>query len=234
MKRDEWIGPALMRDFEAEGTDAHRLCTTILGWVERFGREIVISYKTEAERERLTTELYFWRKSAGFDFLRIFTRFLPKKNEERQRPELVFGEKEANPHTIAMEQFLKYAIDFADGYSVGLFVDQRENRRYLRQQRPQSMLNCFAYTCAFSVTAAAAGAKTVSIDLSKKSLQRGKENFALNNLLPADHQFIADDVLRVLPRLARKGEKFDVIILDPPTFSRTHRGKTLHVEHDFE
>jgi 23S rRNA (cytosine1962-C5)-methyltransferase len=49
-----------------------------------------------------------------------------------------------------------------------------------------------------------------------------------------DHRFIADDVMAVLPRLARKGEKFDVIILDPPTFSRSPGGKTFHVEDDFE
>jgi 23S rRNA (cytosine1962-C5)-methyltransferase len=49
-----------------------------------------------------------------------------------------------------------------------------------------------------------------------------------------DHRFIADDVMTVLPRLARKGEKFDVIILDPPTFSRSHEGRTFQVENDFE
>src|SRR5205085_11370673 len=95
-------------------------------------------------------------------------------------------------------------------------------------------LNCFAYTCSFSVAAAAAGAETVNIDLSNKSLQRGRENFSLNSMPTEAHRFIADGVLAVLPRLARKGEKFDTIILDPPTFSRSHRGKTFHVDSDFE
>ena len=63
---------ALMRHFAAEGTDAHRLCTTDEGWVERFGREILISYKKAPARERLTLELYFWQKSVAFEFLRIF------------------------------------------------------------------------------------------------------------------------------------------------------------------
>jgi len=74
----------------------------------------------------------------------------------------------------------------------------------------------------------------VSIDLSKKSLARGRENFALNSLSTTDHRFMADDVMTVLPRLARRGEKFDAIILDPPTFSRSHRGKAFQVENDFE
>src|SRR4029077_8305013 len=107
------------------------------------------------------------------------------------------------------------------GYSVGLFVDQRENRRYVREMEPKRLLNCFAYTCSFSVAAAAGGAQTVNVDLLKKNLARGRENFALNALSTADHRFIADDVRPVLRRLARRGEKFDMIILDPPTFSRS-------------
>jgi 23S rRNA (cytosine1962-C5)-methyltransferase len=233
-KKSEWIDLPLLRVFEAEGTDAHRLCTTDDGWVERFGREILISYKQERARERLILELSLWQKSVGFDFLRVFARFLPKKNEERERPRLLLGDFEANPHTIATEHFLKYAIDFDAGYSVGLFIDQRENRRFIRQMKPKRVLNCFSYTCSFSVVAASVGAQTVNVDLSKKSLARGKENFALNSLLKNEHKFIADDVLGVLPRLTRKGEKFDMIILDPPTFSRSHRGKAFHVENDFE
>jgi 23S rRNA (cytosine1962-C5)-methyltransferase len=129
---------------------------------------------------------------------------------------------------------LCYGIDFSAGYSVGLFIDQRENRRLVRDLAPATLLNCFAYTCSFSVAAATVGAQTVSVDLSRKSLARGRENFALNSVSTTDHRFIADDVMAVLPRLSRKGEKFDVIILDPPTFSRSHKGRTFQVENDFE
>ena len=114
--------------------------------------------------------------------------------------QLLFGDGEENLQTIATEGFLSYKIDFAAGYSVGLFIDQRENRRYVRQSKPKRLLNCFAYTCSFSVAAATVGAQTVSIDLSKKSLERGRENFALNSLSTTDHRFIADDVLTVMPR----------------------------------
>jgi 23S rRNA (cytosine1962-C5)-methyltransferase len=233
-KKSVWIDRALLEKFAAEGTDAHRLCTIDDGWVERFGREILISYKTNAARDRLIMELYFWRTSLGVDISRVFGRFLPKKNEEREKPQLLFGDGKENLQTMATEKFLNYKIDFAAGYSVGLFIDQRENRRFAKKQAPKRLLNCFAYTCSFSVAAAAAGAQTVSIDLSKKSLERGRENFGLNSLPTSDHRFIADDVLTVLPRLARRGEKFDMIILDPPTFSRSHRGKAFHVENDFE
>jgi 23S rRNA (cytosine1962-C5)-methyltransferase len=230
----EWIDRGLLHSFEAEGTDSHRLCTIDDGWVERFGSDILISYKKAAAREQLTLELYLWGTSMNFKFGRIFARHLPKQNAEREAPRLMFGKADENLQTVAREWLLRYCVDFAAGYSVGLFVDQRENRRYVRQVVPKTMLNCFAYTCSFSVAAASVGAKTVSIDLSKKSLARGRENFGLNSLPTADHHFIADDVMSVLPRLARKGEKFSMIILDPPTFSRSHRGKSFQVEQDFE
>src|SRR5213596_14640 len=229
-----WIDASLFRDFQAEGTDAHRLCTLEDGWVERFGRDILVSFKRVLTRERLLTELQSWADSVGFSFRRIFARFVPRKNQQREPPRLVFGDPAENLETIATERHLRFGIDFGTGYSPGLFLDQRENRRYVRHLAPARMLNCFAYTCSFSVSAASVGATTLNVDISKKYLTRGRENFALNSLKTIDHRFTVDDVRTVLPRLARKGEKFDVIILDPPTFSRAPGGKTFQVENDFE
>ena len=229
-----WIDPTLLRDFRAEGTDSHRLCTMRDGCVERFGRDVLISFKKVLTRERLLTELESWAGSVGFQFRRIFARFIPRKGEQREPPRLIFGDPGENLQTIASERHLKYGIDFGTGYSPGLFLDQRENRRYVRHIAPRRLLNCFAYTCSFSVCAACRGAITLNIDLSKKYLTRGRKNFALNNLPTIDHRFIVDDVRAVLPRLVRRGEKFDAIILDPPTFSRSPGAKTFHVEEDFE
>jgi 23S rRNA (cytosine1962-C5)-methyltransferase len=232
--KSEWIDKPLLQALEGEGTNAYRLCTRDDGWVERFGRDILISHKTPAARGELIVDLRAWANATGFALNRVFARHLPKKNEERTTPQLVFGDIGENLESIAQEHSLKYKIDFGAGYSVGLFVDQRENRRFIRQAKPKRLLNCFAYTCSFAVAAASGAAQTVNVDLSKKSLARGRENFALNNLPTGDHKFIADDVMSILPRFARKGEKFDTIILDPPTFSRSHRGKVFHVEDDYE
>ena len=85
----------------AEGTDAHRLSHTLVrGWVERFERDILISFKQPAVRERLFQELYLWSATAGFSLGRIFTRFLPKRNEERETPRLLSGNAEENLQTI--------------------------------------------------------------------------------------------------------------------------------------
>jgi len=234
VKISEWIEPGLHRNFIAQQTDALRLCTCPDGWVERFGVDVLISYKTDAALERLKTELCLWALNLDFKFRRVFARFLPRKNADREAPRLILGDPGTNLQSTALERTLRYGIDFGAGYSVGLFIDQRENRRFVRDVAPRTMLNCFAYTCSFSVAAATVGATTVSIDLSKKSLARGRENFALNSLPTNDQRFLADDVMEVLPRLARKGEKFDVIVLDPPTFSRSKRGKAFQVEKDFE
>jgi len=223
-----------MRDFEAEGTDAYRLWTIADGWVERLGHDVLLSFKNQATRERLTTEYFLWAEAMAFNAQRMFERFLPKRNEERETPKLILGDSNISSRGVVMERGLRFEIDFSGGYSVGLFIDQRENRSFVRKSAPKRLLNCFAYTCSFSVAAAVAGANTVSVDLSQKSLERGRENFALNNLPATGHHFIADDVFEVLPRLSRKGEKFDLIVLDPPTFSRSHRGKTFQVESDFE
>jgi 23S rRNA (cytosine1962-C5)-methyltransferase len=229
-----WIEAASFRDFQTEGTDAHRLCTMEDGWVERFGNDILISFKRVLVRERLIEELKQWADGIGFKVERIFARFVPRKSEQRDPPRLICGNPAEDLQTIATERRLKFGIDFGTGFSVGLFPDQRENRSFVRHVAPKRLLNCFAYTCSFSVSAAYVGATTLNIDLSKKSLARGRENFALNNLSTLGHHFIADDVMGVLPRLVRKGEKFDVVILDPPTFSRSPGGKTFHVENDFE
>jgi 23S rRNA (cytosine1962-C5)-methyltransferase len=204
------------------------------GWVERFGRDVLISFKKVVTRERLLTELQSWAGSVGLHLRRIFARFVPRKSEQREPPRLICGDSGENLQTIVNERHLKFGIDFGTGYSPGLFLDQRENRRYVRHIAPRRLLNCFAYTCSFSVCAACRGAITLNIDLSKKYLTRGRENFALNNLATIDHRFISDDVRAVLPRLARRGEKFDAIILDPPTFSRSPGAKTFHVEEDLE
>ena len=229
-----WIDPSLLRDFEAEGTDAHRLCTIDDGWVERFGLDVLISFKRVLIRERLVEELQSWADLVGFRVRRVFARFIPRKNEQREPPRLIAGDPSESLQAVATEWYLRFGIDFGTGYSPGLFPDQRENRRYVRHIAPKRLLNCFAYTCSFSVCAACSGAITFNVDLSKKSLARGRENFALNCLATIEHRFIADDVRAVLPRLVRKGEKFDVIILDPPTFSRSPGGKRFQVEHDFE
>jgi 23S rRNA (cytosine1962-C5)-methyltransferase len=229
-----WLKPNQLQAFSSAGTTAHRVCSASDGWVERLGSDALICFKDDAGRDGMVGELDEWSGTAGWTPARIFGKFLPRQNADRVSPVLLRGEPDPL-NTVVEEAGIRYALDFAAGYSHGLFLDQRANRAFVRLIKPQRLLNTFAYTCSFSVVAALAGAATVSVDLSKKSLDRGRENFALNEIdANAGHRFLADDVLDVLPRLARRGEKFDLIILDPPTFSRGNQGRRWQVEQHFE
>jgi 23S rRNA (cytosine1962-C5)-methyltransferase len=226
-----WIAAEQLRAFDSEGTSAHRVGSSPAAWVERFGDDMLINAPGDAAA--LVGAFDDWAAAAGYRARRVFFRQLVKQPGSAGAPALLRGDRDAPLQTVVTERGLRYRIDFAAGYSVGLFCDQRENRRRLRALRPRRVLNTFAYTCAFSVAAAIGGAETLSVDLSKKSLDWGKENFRLNALDPGGRRFLADDVFAVLPRLARRGEKFDAIILDPPTFSRGAGGKIFRVEDDF-
>ena len=230
----DWISPAVGSALAAEGTDAHRLASGAEMWLERFGQDVLLSYQTEQGRDAVLAELE--QRCAAYTYhpRRVFGKYLPHHASERGAPALLRGEAGGSLESEVTEAGARYGLDFAGGYSAGLFIDQRANRARLRALKPKRLLNTFAYTCSFSVVAAMSGAETLSVDLSRRSLTRGEENFQRNELDPkAGHRFIADDVLAVLPRLARRGEKFDAIILDPPTFSRNQAGAAFQVQRDF-
>jgi 23S rRNA (cytosine1962-C5)-methyltransferase len=225
------ITTAELAALDAEGTNAHRLWTGAGGWVERFADDYLVSSTDDGVS--IAARLEGWLSVLGLGASRVFVRRLVKQPGEDDKPAQISG----NPgptETIVLERGLKFGVDFAAGYSTGLFCDQRTNRAFLESQRPRRVLNCFAYTCAFSVAGARAGAETLSLDLSRKSLDRGRTNLVLNGLAADHHRFIADDVFAVLPRLARRGEKFDTIILDPPTFSRGAKGRVFRAERDLD
>ena len=163
----------------------------------------------------------------------IYWKQLEKEN--RQAPVHWHGEVIPAPFEVH-EGGALYHIDFAAGYSQGIFLDQRENRRRVRKLAragAKTVLNLFSYSCAFSVVAALGGAFTSSVDLSKRYLEWGRENFRLNDLAHEAHEFFAGDVFDWLRRFAKKGRRFDLVIADPPTFSRDRDGGIFRVERDY-
>ncbi len=148
-------------------------------------------------------------------------------------PERVWGEEVAGRFEV-MENGARFLVDFGAGYSPGIFLDQRLNRRETgqRARRAETVLNAFAYTGAFSVMAALSGAVTTTLDLSKPYLNWGWENFALNGLDREDHHGCRGDAFEWMATFARQGRDFGGIVLDPPTFSR-HRGRTFRTDRDY-
>ncbi len=131
------------------------------------------------------------------------------------------------PEFVAYEEGLGYIVRPGDGLSTGLFPDMRETRFRVRTWASgRRVLNCFAYTCAFGVAATAGGAQRVlNLDLSRSALARGQANYRANGYAPDAHDFVFGDVFDWLGRLARHDERFDLVILDPPGFSKTKHGR---------
>ena len=163
---------------------------------------------------------------------------------ETREAQAALGEA-APERFVVRENGLAFELSFNAGGSVGLFLDQRDNRRRLLarhvaagfapfpQGRVPEVLNTFAYTCGFSVCAARAGARVTSLDLSRKHLDWGQRNFQLNHLDPAGHDFIYGDVFAWLRRLANKQRRFDLILLDPPTFSQSKESGVFRAQKDY-
>ncbi|HEY1123407.1 MAG TPA: class I SAM-dependent methyltransferase [Haloferula sp.] len=154
--------------------------------------------------------------------------------QQKDSPAHLCGPTQEEPFSIH-EGGLAFEISFQSGYSQGIFLDQRDNRAELRSRLTsgQTLLNTFAYTGAFSVFAAAAGATTTTLDLAQPYLDWAKRNFELNGFDPAAHYFCKGDTFHWLARFAKQGRKFDGIVLDPPTFSRDKDGNVFRVEKDY-
>ncbi|MBM3383039.1 MAG: methyltransferase domain-containing protein [Betaproteobacteria bacterium] len=147
--------------------------------------------------------------------------------KERQRKKgLAQYEKVAQEtvlHHVSEGQF-KFIVNLSDYLDTGLFLDHRISRRWVHENaQGKRVLNLFCYTGAVSVHAAGGGAKSVtSIDMSATYLDWAEDNFRLNNLLRSEHRFIRADVCEWLKRPG-SDEKFDLIFLDPPSFSNSKK-----------
>lgn len=132
----------------------------------------------------------------------------------------------APPRFEVVELGLRYEVDLeASATSSGLFLDQRETRRELLSAdlSRATVLNVFAHTGSLSVAAARAGAETLTLDLSRRYLDRARDNLRRNGIDPDDHDFIYGDALEWMDRLARKGRRFDLVLADPPSASTPRR-----------
>lgn len=148
-----------------------------------------------------------------------------EKDEPKARVELVGGESWTN-EVIIHEIGVAFKVNLEKGQKTGFFLDQRDNRNYLRQgARDRSLLNLFSYSGGFSVNAGLGGATRVaSLDISKGALDLATENWALNHLNPSIHSTLCLDVFDYL-----RGEKemWDHIVVDPPSMTHSESQKAL-------
>lgn len=130
-----------------------------------------------------------------------------------------------NEYFTAYEYGVKFRINLIDYIDTGLFLDHRETRRLVAASaQGKRLLNLFAYTCSFSVHAAVAGAVfTKSVDMSNTYTAWGRENFILNGLPFRSNEVVRADCLKFIDDEIRSGTKYDIIVVDPPTLSRSKK-----------
>lgn len=159
----------------------------------------------------------------------IYTKPRPQKTREleamgntKKYGRLITGKPAPHPLHVR-ENGLNFLVDLEHGLNTGLFLDQRRNRRDLMSRAEgKRFLNLFAHTASFSVAAAAAGAREVtSVDTSSSYTEWGKANFGTNRLNPKRHNFIVGDCLAIMGELTSQGKSYDIILMDPPSFSTT-------------
>lgn len=219
------------------------------GWpkwrVERLGEHLLSKSDaslTEPQRKQL--ELILSGMSGRSAHHQLITRQVQRSAPGETSPRRVLGEAAPERFHIR-ENGVAFELSLNEGNSVGLFLDQRDNRRrfltghvganfplFNKSAAGTEVLNAFAYTCAFSVCAALAGSRTTSLDLSKKNLDWGRSNFILNGLDPVQHDYIYGDTMDWMRRLAKKHREYAVVVLDPPTFSQSKESGVFRAEKD--
>ncbi|MEW6161566.1 MAG: class I SAM-dependent rRNA methyltransferase, partial [Verrucomicrobiota bacterium] len=236
---------------DSEATTAFRLIHGAAdGWpdlyVDRLGEFLLAQSErplSQAQVQRIEACSRDWNIRGVFH--KTLLRQIRAATPSAITPKLILGEAPA-AEFVVRENGVEFLLSFQEGYSIGLFLDQRDNRRRLLARHVAAqfdlgsqpaaaldILNVFSYTCAFSVCAARAGGRTTSLDLSKKYLEWGRRNFAQNGIDPAAHDFIYGDALDWMSRLARKNRQFDLVLLDPPTFSRSKTQGTFQATRDY-
>lgn len=232
--------------FIDENTDAYRCLHGATDsfpdlYVERWGDYLLVAGENEPNADQTARITQLAKRS---NIRGIYHKQLNKKvrttKVEDAAPQLIQGE--VAPQTfVVKENGVNFEASFTQGYSVGLFLDQRDNRRRLLtgyvgagfpklELQGKEVLNSFAYTCGFSVCAALGGARATSLDLSRKYLDWGRRNFSANKLDPEAHDFIYGDVFEWAHRLEKNERSFDLILVDPPTFSQAKSSGIFQAE----
>ena len=196
--------------------------------IDQFGQHLILSSYEEqwTEQDQRTFSYY-----ANYMQKPIYVRLMHDRGKDAlnksQFTIVPIGTTESlATNWVAKENNINYEMRSDSGQSFGLFLDQRLQRNWVKNNcKDKTVLNLFSYTCGFSVAAALGGAKEVtSVDTSKTVLNWGRKNFELNQIDVSKHKFLLRDSITYLEQSITKGLQFDLIICDPPSFSRGEKG----------
>ena len=178
--------------------------------IDRFKLEIVELLKEELLKDGIRIRGVYERSDAKV-----------RLNEGMERVKGFLSE-EFDTNVEIVENGVKYLVDVKDGQKTGFFLDQKYNRLAIQKLcKDARVLDCFTHTGSFALNAAIAGAKEVTgVDASELAVEQAVKNAALNGVQDRA-KFICRDVFELLPELEKQGEKYDVVILDPPAFTKS-------------
>lgn len=174
-----------------------------------------VLFEANEEEEAIVSRLRdFYHDIGTWEALVVQQRYLPSA------PSIII-EGELPSETYAIENDLKYHVNFQNAQNIGFFPDMKLGRTFVQNHaRGKNILNLFSYTCAFSVVAIHAGAKqVVNVDMNKNVLSIGRENHRLNGLDTKNVEFMPYNILKSWSRI-RKSGPYDLIIIDPPSFQK--------------
>ncbi|MCU0692241.1 MAG: class I SAM-dependent methyltransferase, partial [Polyangiaceae bacterium] len=199
--------------------------------IEAYGPYLVVwlgEQVPEAVRERVLDSAHALGARGVYSKIRPkqASRMVDARTKQLTAPHAARGQ-DAEQTLHVQEGPLRFAVRMGEGLSTGLFLDQRRTRAWVRDHaKDMRVLNLFAHTCSFTVAAAAAGARcTVSVDASARLLEQGRANLERNGLMDARQELVCADVLAWLRDAAGAGREFDLIILDPPSYSTTRQSR---------
>ncbi len=197
--------------------------------VEQYCRHFVIHVFHNTPEDVLESIIEYFRSHYDPDYLIVKHRYVEGGKEHDKRNIRVFISRTGS-ETIVSENGLQFHVDLNDTLNTGLFLDMRRTRKMISELCSQKdVLNCFAYTSSFGVYCRAAlASRVVNVDVSAKILEKGKRNYLLNKIEAKEHEFVLADTLRYMKGAAKRNNKFDCIIIDPPTFAR-HDGKVFSI-----
>jgi 23S rRNA (cytosine1962-C5)-methyltransferase len=200
--------------------------------IDRYGDHAVLHASSE-EAEARAAELAAGLVELGARgvYLKVRRRADARHASQDLAPDAPLLGEPAPARFVVTERGIRLWVELGRGQSKGLFLDQRENRRRIRELAGgRRVLNLFSYTSSFGVAAAVGGAsEVVSVDVAAPALATARDNFRENGVDPAAHRFLKDDALEFLARAARRGELYDLVVLDPPSFASSAAGSPFAV-----
>lgn len=194
--------------------------------VDKFSDVLVVqslALGIDRYKEQIVRDLKEIMAEDGIEIRGVYERSDAKEREkEGMKKYKGFIGAEFDTKVPIVENGVKYLVDVKDGQKTGFFLDQKYNRLAMQKIcKDMSVLDCFTHTGSFALNAGIAGAKEVlGVDASELAVAQATENAALNDLSDTV-KFQCADVFELLPQLEQEGRTFDVVILDPPAFTKS-------------